>query len=155
MSTRVKLYFRKLYIPKLSKLDLYAIRLPGRVTFKTHTGLSKPYPAIIDTGAPISLIPSPIWESAITKKIKDYKVKGLNPKEECSIPACIGEIECILFDEVNQTELLKVRAYLAYTDEVLLVIGFKDLLEKFEVQFNFDENKAFIEWETGKQVRGL
>ena len=40
---------------------------------------------------------------------------------------------------------LEIHAYLAMTDEVPLIVGFKDLLAKFRVCFDYSENEAYVE----------
>ncbi|MEM4298544.1 MAG: hypothetical protein QW815_09285 [Nitrososphaerota archaeon] len=45
----------------------------------------------------------------------------------------------------NRTKQIMFRAYLAPTDEIPIVLGFKDLLEKFQVCFNFSEKKSYLE----------
>lgn len=58
----------------------------------------------------------------------------------------IGSVTGVIIDgEGNVTDELAFRAYLASTDEIPIVLGFKDLLEKFEVCFNFPQRRAYIE----------
>ncbi len=53
----------------------------------------------------------------------------------------IGKVNCILLDEYdNKSRELAIHAYLAMTDEVPLILGFKDLLSKFRVCFDYGEN---------------
>ena len=49
------------------------IRLKVGVQFKTNDGWSKPYAAIIDTGAHTSVIPLSIWKNLIHESLGEYK----------------------------------------------------------------------------------
>jgi hypothetical protein len=79
------------------------------------------------------------------EKIKDYAIRGVVPKKECFLPVTIGEVSCILLDKEESTERIKVKAYLAHSNEVPLIIGFKDLLDSFGIYLNFKENLAYLE----------
>ena len=50
-----------------------------------------------------------------------------------------------LFFETHQTEKIDVHAYLALTDEIPLILGFKDILSSFKVSFDYKENGAWLE----------
>jgi hypothetical protein len=54
------------------------IRLKCLIQFKTQDGWSEPYDAIVDTGAPCSLIPSYIWKRIKHTLIADHKVQGIS-----------------------------------------------------------------------------
>ena len=62
------------------------------------------------------------------------------------LSAKIGLVCSVLFDKYgNQTKELKFRAYLALTDNVPLIIGFKDLMDKCELKFNSKSASGYIE----------
>ena len=122
------------------------IRLKCGIQLKTKDGWTQPYSAIIDTGAHTSVIPLSIWKELACERKGEYKMFGISKKEECSIPVDIGKITCIIIDEFgNCTKELTIYAFLAKTDKVPLIIGFKDLLEKFNAVFNFNKKIAYIE----------
>ncbi|MBA7514221.1 hypothetical protein ES705_06246 [subsurface metagenome] len=77
----------------------------------------------------------------------DHRVEGLIQKPECSIPVIIGKIGLRLVDEEHQTEKIDVHTYLALTDEIPLILGFKDLLASFKVCFDYKENSGWLEYE--------
>lgn len=144
MSIRVKLQFRTLP-PRRRPAPVYSIRLLARVVFAKAQGFTQPYTAIIDTGAPVSLIPESIWEQCDVQKFGDDKIRGIVPKEDCALAVAAGQIRCVLFDDQNETPELFCRADLAYSDEVPLLLGFKDLLERMNVCFDYSHKNAFIE----------
>jgi hypothetical protein len=148
ISTRVNLFFETLKDIEIDKLinNYKIIRLKCGIQFKTKKGWTKPYSCIIDTGAHTSVIPLSIWKKLVYKTTGDYKMYGLSKKEECSVPVSIGKITCIIVDETaNQSKELSIFAFLAKTDQVPVIIGFKDILEKFKLVSNFNESIAYME----------
>ena len=58
----------------------------------------------------------------------------------------LGEITIILIDEKgNQSSEINAIFFLAETDQVPIIIGFKGLLEKLRVTFHFASSTAFVE----------
>ena len=144
----IKLYFETIYDPELQKKvkDIEIVRLKCLVIFKRIDDIIEYRDAIIDTGAYISLIPESIWKYLTREELTKHKVKGLSIKPECAIPVKIGKINCTICDlNGNATKKQKIYAYLASTDKVPLILGFKDLLSKFKICFDYDKNKAYIE----------
>ncbi len=142
---KIKLHLRRFENPDLVDLDIEIIRLFSEVAFVSKKGYTASYSAILDTGAPVSVIPFHIWSMLEIKKIKEYSVSGIVPKKECILPVTIGEISCFLLDEEQSTNEIRVKAYLAHSDEIPLIIGFKDLLDRFGLYLNFRENIAYLE----------
>jgi hypothetical protein len=80
------------------------------------------------------------------KIISDHYVRGLVPKPECKIDVKVGWVKGRIVDEEgNFTPEIKFRAFLALVDNIPLIVGFKDLLEKYLIQINPAANQAFIE----------
>jgi hypothetical protein len=77
---------------KIDERERYeVIRLWCRSKFVMREKLTIAYPAIIDTGAYVSLIPKEIWsKSEINILLKSHYVKGLIPKEECKMEVKVG-----------------------------------------------------------------
>ncbi len=121
-------------------------RLISKVKFKTRKGWSKTYDALIDTGAHTSLIPLSIWQDIETDILADHEVKGILAKKECSVPVKVAKVKTVMFDlEGNQTDKLEIPAYLSLIENVPLLIGFRNVLDKFKVCFDYQQNTAFIE----------
>jgi len=125
----------------------YSIRLKCKVKFMAKDGWSKSMDGILDTGAYISVLPTDLWNKLDFKVLATgYSMRGVVPKEECKLPVDVGEVNCILLDEeMNMTKDNKIYAFLAYSDDVPIIIGFKHLLEGFRVCFDCKTNHAFIE----------
>lgn len=148
MSIKVNLMFKRYMDMELhGKISGYEIiRLTGMMFFKTNAGWSDPKRAIIDTGAHISLIPFSVWKNSRVEKVADHYLMGVVPKEECTIPVLVGNMECFLMDhEGNETEAMNILAYLALTDEIPLIIGFRDMLENFKLTIDYQNEAASIE----------
>lgn len=156
MCTSNNLAAKRIYLTILKLRDLEieekltdygaSIRVLGLIKFKTMNGWGETESAIIDSGAPISVIPFDIWQKAETEILTKHELTGIVPRSECKLPVLIGRIECIVIDKLgNRTGMMKVRAFLALTNQVPLVLGFKDLLENFEICFNCTGNWGFIQ----------
>jgi len=147
MSTGIELYFDRGTDPDLERKingKGYVIRLMSSVVFSGKKGWIGPYSAIVDTGAHISVIPRRIWSSSDTTVLSDHSMSGIVPIDECSIPVLVGEIDAMLIDEISHTKKIRMISYFALTDEIPLIIGFKTLLEEFEVCFNYKKDTARI-----------
>ncbi|MBU0567360.1 hypothetical protein KJ693_05170 [bacterium] len=149
MSTKVNLYFQvSLDLELLEKgVHLEVIRLMGEVELeKEDSKWTNPYPAIIDTGAPVSLLPLEVWQECKTKIVVSHSIRGVVPKEECSLPVQVGEVILRLVDEKVATKGFSIMAYLAPTNKVPLILGFKDFLSKLSLYHNFEGKRAFVEF---------
>jgi len=148
MSIKLRIRIKKLVDPELDlKLDYgELVRLSILIQFKTKSGWSKLYEAIIDTGAHTSVIPKYIWEGIYTEEKVDHFVQGIVTKEECSLPVKVSIIRGVLFDdELNHTNEVEFYAFCAMDDRVPLILGFKNLLERFMICFNISSGMAYLE----------
>ena len=144
---RINLKFRELL-----DLELYekgfqhlVIRIIARTRFKTQEGWTEVKEAILDTGAPASVLPRDLWERILINRLVDYTISGIVPKEECVLKGHLAEVECILHDDKNETLPISIVAFLAPTSEIPPVIGFRDLLTRFHVSFDYQKKEAWLE----------
>ncbi|MBI1742897.1 hypothetical protein HYR54_07495 [Candidatus Acetothermia bacterium] len=145
---RVKLFFTVGRNPKLEKKvkGIEIIRLKCWVQFKKTQGWTDPYRALVDTGAPISLIPFSLWDASEHKVLADHSVSGVVPKPECSIPIKVGTLSCKLVDtEGHESKEMEIHAYFALNDDVPLILGFKDVLARFPHFFDYPQRDAYLE----------
>jgi len=144
----IKLYFKttEFVSPRYGEFLLTIIRLIANVRLVRRDGsLSKAFKAIVDTGAHSSVIPVSIWRGLkVDIKVKDANFGGINNRPECLIPASLGTARCLLTDETGAlSPELEILSFLAKTDQVPLILGFADLLSKFEIIFDYESGKAF------------
>ena len=147
MSTKIKLYYSQaLDIDLLEKnIEVWLRRLTIQVAFKKTRGFSQPYEAIVDTGAPVSIIPPAIWEECENEVLGEYKIKGLVPKKEAYINVKIANVYCVLLDEHNTTKTLPIKAYLSLEARVPLVLGFESFLSNAKLCSDFPTRSGYIE----------
>jgi hypothetical protein len=139
---------RQFDVELLKKIHDYGglLRVVGWVRFKASRGWTEPSRAIVDTGAHTSLLPLSLWEEIDTEIISDYQVRGLVPNPECKIDVKVGWVTGRIVDgQGNETPETKFRAFLALVDNIPLIIGFKDFLEKYRINIDAVEGEAFIE----------
>lgn len=121
-------------------------RIQCRIRFKTVEGYGEPEKAIVDTGAPISLIPFDMWRHAEIEYLGEDYLRGVVPKEECYLPADIGRIKAVLTDkDENTSDELTFLAYLPFTSKVPLIIGIMELMEKGVVWLDLRNRNGYIE----------
>ena len=122
------------------------LRIQCRVQFKTAEGYCEPEKAIVDTGAPISLIPFDMWRHAEIEYLGEDYLRGVVPKGECYLPADIGRIKAVLIDkDGNTSDELTFLAYLPFTNKVPLFIGLMELIEKGIVWSDLRNRNGYIE----------
>ncbi|HFD39511.1 MAG TPA: hypothetical protein ENJ31_06645 [Anaerolineae bacterium] len=115
------------------------------MTFKTWDGYTYDYPAIIDTGAPVSIIPFRIWGQCAIKQLGQDTIRGLVDRDECDLEVTAAQVTCALTDGASITDDIRIRADLAPTSEMPLILGFKDLLERAELCCNYQSGVAYLE----------
>ena len=147
MSTRIGLSFRRLPDVELLHRGIAHIRLLCNVQFETPAKEVFMQPAIVDTGAPLCLIPSDLWEKVRTQQFEATRIGGLLARKECAIPARVGILSMTLLDQHGHRQRLTVRAFLAHTTEVPLILGFQDCLEKATLHLSFPRDAAWLEFD--------
>jgi len=147
MNKRLRLFFStEPVFDSKSGVELHkGIRLLTVVQFLTMKGWSEPELAIVDTGAPVSLIPYRIWRKCTSEVIGGAELRGVIPREECVMSVKVASVGLRLVEPEYTTEKIEAKAYLAPTDNVPLMIGFEDLLSEFNVFFSYRTQNAFIE----------
>lgn len=124
------------------------IRLRCGVEFESRDGaLTKLYRGIVDTGAPISVIPQRIWAPLPANiLVPSTTLGGISKRPECRVPARFGTVRGRLVDtDGNASDVVEFPAYLARTDEVPLLVGFASLLSEFHIHFNYHKREAWAE----------
>jgi hypothetical protein len=149
---RVRLFFRVLRDKKLEdKVGRHEIiRLKGYVRFEREKDWSEVYETIVDTDGHTSVIPWSIWRGAKHTLLAEHGIQGIVAKPECRLPVKIGEITCMFVDrDGNRTPPLPARSFLAETDDVPIILGFKDMLARLGVCFDYGAKEAYVEAKAG------
>lgn len=148
MSTRIELLLQRFPNPGLAAKGISAdvIRLLGRVELEMKNGWSEPHLALIDTGAPMCLLPLDRWERYRVRILAErYLLRGIVPEEECTLPVRIGKVVLRFVDEEQAGKRIETEAYLAPSNEVPLVLGFHRCLDQYRVVFDCEKNVAYAE----------
>ncbi len=147
MSIRINLQYAKaLNLELIEKgIEVWIRRLTAQVRFKTKDGWTRSYEAIIDTGAPVSVIPPSISEEVDKNILADYAISGIVPHQEAVLPVKVADVWCAFLDEERISKSLKIKAYLSTDHRVPLVLGFENLLSKAILYSDCKGNKSFIE----------
>ena len=147
MSIRIGLTLHRLPDVELLHRGIVRTRLLCNVQFETPANELFIQPAIVDTGAPLCLIPSDLWGRVRTKQFETTKIGGFVSRKECAISARIGILAMTLFDQQGHRRRLTVRAFLAQTTDVPLILGFQDCLEKATLHVAAASHQAWLEFD--------
>lgn len=103
--------------------------------------------ALVDTGAIVSLLPKQIWERLKIEFIGEHTVKGIVKTKECTMPVKIGYLNCKLIDEQNETPVINMLVYCVDSDDVPVILGMKDALDKFDIKINTKSKSGHLTFE--------
>lgn len=146
MSIRLTLTTKRLPDVELIDHGFWLRRLLCDMRFPYADGLSDPYPAIIDTGAPASIIPYTVWSKTHVRRLKTFSLRGLVVRKECAIEVTAGILMAVLQDQEGHQVKRSFRAYLAETDEVPLIVGMQDMLEAAKLHVDLKADTAWLEF---------
>jgi hypothetical protein len=146
MSTKIELQFKS--SPDLELLEkgihVDIVRILCRARFLGRDTWSDPEIAIVDTGAPVSLLPADIWKNSQVKILASTVITGLIPRKECIMEVDIAEVSVRLLDKNNESEPMRIRAYLAPTNRIPIILGIDSLLTDSDVSFNVSKSQGYI-----------
>jgi len=147
MSIRIRLHYSKALDLELieKNIEIWLRRVTVGVSFQKPDGWTQPYEAIIDTGAPVSIIPPAIWREMDREELGESKIQGIVSREDAYLPVKIANIHCVLMDEDSMTDILKIKAYLSLEESAPLVLGFENLLSTAKMYSNSKEDEGYIE----------
>ena len=146
MSTRLVLTVKRLPDIRLIDHGFWLLRVLCDLRFLSRTGPSDPYPAIIDTGAPTSIIPRSLWDRAPVRRLKSFSLQGLVARKECAVSVTAGVISAVLQDAHGHQVKRTFRAYLAEHDEVPLILGMQDVLAEAKFFLDLKTQTAWLEF---------
>ena len=130
-------------LKRIGKLPYVFTRIFAFVGYKKKDGNFFIRRAIVDTGAVVSLLPIAIWKQLDIKFIGYHTIKGIVKKQSCSLQVKIGFIETKLIDESsNETPVFTSLVYCADSNEVPIIFGLKDVLDKFKIEINIKQKQG-------------
>ena len=121
-------------------------RIYATVGYKTKEGLFIYEQGLVDTGAIVSLLPRRVWEKLSIKIIGQHYIKGVIKKKECVLAVKIAKVRSKLIDEFgNETFEFDKIAYCADSDDIPLILGLKEAIDRLNLHILFSKNKAYLE----------
>ena len=120
------------------------------VTHRLYTNLrlhlrskwSDPLRAIVDTGAPYSVIPHDLATQLLATPLYRTRMGGLVPKEY--MYGTMVETECMAADGENTSEPFKIRAIVADKSGIPLLLGLHGIIDKKELVSRIASRQAWI-----------
>lgn len=125
---------------------LWIYRCFARLRFKKSSGWSDERFAILDTGAPFSIIPVTVWETLIIKELSPAHLQGVIPKATAILPAQLAQVSCVLVDKENISPPLGIVALLVDVPDVPLILGWSGCLDKAKLTVDGPRHKAQLEF---------
>jgi len=110
-------------------LKVFSFRIWLRAQFHSPDGWTPVVPALLDTGAPFSVLPKSLWSHLqITQRGFATGLRGLVPGKSAVIPARFAQVLCRLSDAHMTADPISLWTFLA-DGEVPLVLGCSGLLD--------------------------
>ena len=133
-----------------NQVAIEEIRLSSQAVFllKDKQALSKEYDGIIDTGAPLSVIPHYIWSQVYTDVRTSHLLSGVVSKKECVLYCPIGSVLMQFVDSKGQrSQPLAFWAYLLPKGfQSPLIFGYHFCLDKFKLVSDIPNGQAYLEF---------
>ena len=142
-SSKIPLYLRS-YV---NAEGITVTRVVAYVGFLKRDGDQLKVRAIIDTGAPVSLIPFNVWSWCPVELGKQGFIKSVSGREECDLEVYQGEITIALFDEAGNMLLsdLTIKVDLCATSEMPTLLGVHDFLSCGCLHVDYAQGEAWFE----------
>lgn len=125
-------------------IKLFSFRLWTRVQFQRPGGWTFVLPALIDTGAPFSVLPSTLWTAIESRGGFATTLRGVVPLQSAMLKASMAHITCIVSDLKTRSLPLKCWALLAEGD-VPLVLGCAGVLDRVKLIVDAPHNVASLQ----------
>lgn len=128
---------------------LFTHRCFAHLRFRQSDGWSDERLAILDTGAPFSVIPTTLWSSLRVRHLFASPLRGIVPKLSASVPAHLALVETVITDEYRVSPTLQVAALLVDAPDVPLILGWAGCLDQAKLLLDPPHNLAWLEFESG------
>lgn len=142
---RVALEVERTPDPKAHPRRVFLSRLLARVQFHTPRGWTDYHTAIVDTGAPYSLIPASLWASIRYAPLREVPMRGIVPGEAGEIVTTLANARVRLLDTTHTSPPLSLWVMLAKTDRVPLILGWAGCLDRARLVLDAPRHRAWLE----------
>lgn len=145
MSTRIALAFQTNYDLTLLSVGLKVrlVRSLVDVCFKTSTGWTEPFEAIVDTGNPITVIPQRIHQQIVSQLLYSKPVDLLGIGQG-SVRGFLSNIVMSFHDQQTTSPPLQAKAYLLNDNSAPLIIGYEDGLTELRFTSDYPQQQAYF-----------
>ena len=145
---RIRLEIQRTLDLKVShpRRRLFLYRLAARIRFRQPNGWSDYHGAIVDTGAPYSLIPLSLWPALQVERLCELPVRGLVPGRHAELDATLAKVFGRLLDASHHSPPLPLWAMLADTDHVPLILGWSGCLDRAKLVLDSRRRLAWLEF---------
>ena len=126
-------------------LQLFSFRVWTLAQFKTADGWTPSLPALIDTGAPFSVLPQTLWNGIHYTQGFSTTLRGLIQLPSAVAKARCASVTCTVHDAKTRSKPLPFWALLA-EGEVPLVLGCAGFLEHAKLVLEPARNVARLEF---------
>ena len=109
--------------------QVFSFRVWVWAQFRRPDGWTHVFRALIDTGAPFSVLPRSLWNSLPTEAGFSTSLRGLVPLPSAVLKARLAQVTCVVSDLKTSSVPLKLWALLA-DGEVPLVLGCSGVLDR-------------------------
>lgn len=149
MSTKIALQIHRLPDIDLIDYGVIDIRVFCDALFKPliPTVKNEPMQAIIDTGAPMSVVPHFIWNRCDTRIIQEEAyLSGIIPGPSHMMKTKIGMLSAELLDKVGNHYPISFCAHLAPLNKIPIIIGIQDILGKAVIHIDIRRGNSWLEF---------
>lgn len=137
--------FRRPYLPALARgFQVESCRLLTDISLRAGGEWTPFGPAIIDSGAPLSLFPRRVWQPADVRPLGRVRVGGLARRPECMLDVTLAVVVLAIRDPFNKIEPLEAHALLADTDNVPTLLGMRGVLTELVLHADIARDSAYL-----------
>ncbi len=126
------------------KVEVWLRRILVLARFKTTKGWTEPYEAIVDTGAPLSILPAHIWKQIGADILCPDEIAGIVP--EAKLLVHLGEVTASLMDRAHSLPPLRFKAHLSEEDRIPLMLGFDGMLSRSILHMDALQSQGYLEF---------
>jgi len=142
-SSKIPLYVKS----RVNDEGMTIIRVVAYVGFWTGDEYDRSETAIVDIGAPVSVIPFSVWSWCPVELGKQRFIQLISGRQECDLEVYEGELTIALFDEAGNMLLsgLTIKVDLSATSGMPTLLGVYDFLERGCLHVDYRTGEAWFE----------